>query len=156
MATDTTKKVIVDIDGTIAKVGERIKYLKQSPKDWDSFYNACFDDEPIQAIVDLVNKLSWEYDIVFCTGRRESIRWQTAQWLNEHFGESAAFYYRSDDLLMRPDKDHRHDTEVKPELLARAGLTTDNVAFILEDRNSMVKRWREIGFTCLQVAEGDF
>lgn len=150
------KKVIVDIDGTVAKVGERIKFLQQSPKDWDSFYNACFDDEPIPAIVDLVNKLSWEYDIVFCTGRRGSVRSQTAQWLNEHFGDCGAFYHCPDDLLMRPDKDHRHDTEVKPELLARAGLTTDNVAFILEDRNSMVKRWRELGFTCLQVAEGDF
>lgn len=30
------------------------------------------------------------------------------------------------------------------------------VAFILEDRNSMVKKWRELGFKCLQVADGDF
>ena len=36
------KTVIVDIDGTISKVGERLKYLLQSPKDWDSFYNDCF------------------------------------------------------------------------------------------------------------------
>ena len=30
--------VVVDIDGTISKVGDRIKCLEQSPKDWDSFY----------------------------------------------------------------------------------------------------------------------
>jgi hypothetical protein len=39
--------VIVDIDGTISKVGDRIKYLKQDPKDWESFYKDCFEDEPI-------------------------------------------------------------------------------------------------------------
>ena len=38
--------VIVDIDGTIAKVGDRLKYLQQEPKDWDSFYEHCNEDNP--------------------------------------------------------------------------------------------------------------
>jgi hypothetical protein len=41
-------------------------------------------------------------------------------------------------------------------LLAKAGIPLDEIAFVLEDRNSMVKKWRELGLTCLQVAEGDF
>jgi hypothetical protein len=57
---------------------------------------------------------------------------------------------------MRPNGDLRHDTEVKPELLATAGITPENTVCILEDRNSMVKKWRELGFTCLQVEDGDF
>ena len=48
------KQIIVDIDGTISRIGERLKYLIQSPKDWDSFYGDCFDDEPIIEIVGLV------------------------------------------------------------------------------------------------------
>ena len=27
---------------------------------------------------------------------------------------------------------------------------------VLDDRNQVVKMWRENGLTCLQVAEGDF
>ena len=36
------------------------------------------------------------------------------------------------------------------------GLDFSDVAFILEDRDSMVKKWRDLGLTCLQVAYGDF
>ena len=50
---DMKRTVIVDIDGTISKVGDRLKFLKQTPKDWDSFYNDCFEDEPILEIIDL-------------------------------------------------------------------------------------------------------
>lgn len=56
----------------------------------------------------------------------------------------------------RPDGDHRHDTEVKPELLANAGVGPKEVLCILEDRDSMVAKWRELGYRCLQVAEGKF
>lgn len=145
--------VIVDIDGTISKVGERLKYLKQEPKDWDSFYNDCFDDEPIPEMVRLVDALCHKYTLVFCTGRRASCREKTIAWIKKHF-TFEWFYWHA--ILMRPNNDKRHDTEVKPELLEIAGFTPDNVAFILEDRSSMVKKWRELGFTCLQVAEGDF
>jgi uncharacterized HAD superfamily protein len=148
------KTVIVDIDGTISRVGERIKYLQQELKDWDLFYNDCFEDEPILNIVDLVYDLYLQrYNIVFCTCRRESCREKTIKWLNQHFEPEIAKFST---LLMRHNNDHRHDIEVKPELLKNAGIEFDSIAFILEDRNSMVKKWRELGLTCLQVAEGDF
>ena len=90
-------------------------------------------------------------EIVFCTGRRESVREKTKEWL---FWNVIA----SDDpnLLMRKDGDWRHDTEVKPELLQKEGITPDDVYFILEDRDSMVAKWRELGYRCLQVANGKF
>lgn len=149
------KYIVCDIDGTISKVGARLKYLQQDPPDWDKFYDDCFEDEPIYPILNLIEEL-WEYsnyEILFCTGRRESCRSKTDKWLSKH-----SYMCRSIDysLLMRPDNDHRHDTEVKPELLAAAGITPENTAFIIEDRNSMVKKWRELGFTCIQPAEGDF
>lgn len=148
------KTVIVDIDGTIAKVGERLKYILQEPKDWDSFYNDCFEDEPVSNIISLVHCIAQRYAIVFCTGRRSSVRDKTVAWLEKHL--SISFLIPQYSLLMRPNNDTRHDTEVKPELLEIAGYTPDNVTFILEDRTSMVKKWRELGFTCLQVADGDF
>lgn len=146
--------VIVDIDGTISQVGERLKYLKQEPKDWDSFYNDCFEDEPIMEMIDLVYSLYLQgYQLVFCTGRRESCREKTEKWLYRYFEPEVAF---NSILLMRPNNDHRHDTEIKPMLLETAGINHDSIDFVLEDRNSMVKKWRELGLRCLQVAEGDF
>lgn len=57
---------------------------------------------------------------------------------------------------MRKDGNYRHDTEVKPELLAKKGINPTDVWFILEDRDSMVAKWRELGYRCLQVADGKF
>ena len=68
------KIVIIDIDGTISKVGDRLKYLQQTPTDWDSFYEACFEDEPIIEVIELVKHLEQKYQILYCTGRRESVR----------------------------------------------------------------------------------
>lgn len=138
--------LIVDIDGTIANPEKRIHYLLQEKKDWDSFYEECNTDTPIKPIIDLISKLAFYHKIVFCTGRRESVRQKTLNWLATYYD-----WVDTDDLLMRKDGDFRHDTLVKPELIE--GL---EVALILEDRNAMVKKWRELGHTCLQVADGDF
>lgn len=144
--------IVVDIDGTIAKVGDRLKYLQQEKKDWDAFYEHCDEDEPIDEMCQLVADLFvLGRDIVFCTGRRESVREKTRNWLTQNVISTY-----DDELLMRKDKDWRHDTEVKPELLAKASITPDDVYFILEDRDSMVAKWRELGYRCLQVADGKF
>lgn len=144
--------IVVDIDGTIAKVGDRLKYLQQEKKDWDAFYEHCDEDEPIDEMCQLVADLFvLGRDIVFCTGRRESVREKTKNWLTQNVMSTF-----DDELLMRKDGDWRHDTEVKPELLQKAGITPDKVYFILEDRDSMVAKWRELGYRCLQVADGKF
>jgi hypothetical protein len=142
--------VVVDIDGTISKVGDRLKYLQQNPTNWDSFYESCFEDDPIIEIVELVKHLEKKYQILYCTGRRESVRKITVNWIDNFIGSNYIA------ILMRPNGDKRHDTEVKPEMLNKFGIELDNVAFVLEDRNSMVNKWRELGLKCLQVADGDF
>lgn len=144
--------IVVDIDGTIAKVRDRLKYLQQEKKDWDAFYEHCDEDEPIDEMCQLVADLFvLGRDIVFCTGRRESVREKTRNWLTQNVISTY-----DDELLMRKNGDWRHDTEVKPELLQKAGITPDDVYFILEDRDSMVAKWRELGYRCLQVANGEF
>ena len=138
--------LLIDIDGTVSIVGDRLKFLKE--KDWDSFYEACDEDNPNHNIVHLLQKVKDNYDFVFCTGRRESVREKTEKWLNT--------YKIGGRLLMRKDGDYRHDTIVKPELLEEAGIPLYMIALVLEDRNSMVAKWRELGLTCMQVANGDF
>ena len=142
--------IVVDVDGTLTKVGDRVKCLEQKPANWDEFYDRCGEDEPVQPIIDLVNKLQLSHFTVFLTGRRESCRDATMLWFRQNH------VLGPDALLMRPDDDFRHDTILKPELLKQHGISADMIAFALEDRNSMVAKWRELGVTCLQVAEGDF
>ena len=147
--------VICDIDGTISIVGERLKYLQCDPQDWDAFYADCFDDEPITEMCVLVEALFISgYKIVFLTGRRRSTEEKTRAWIGKYLPKLGDCYT----LLMRDNADHRHDTEVKPQelkkYLSEEGLL--RIAFILEDRNSMVAKWREMGFRCLHVAEGEF
>ena len=150
------KFIIVDIDGTISKVGDRLKYLQQENKDWDSFYEHCDEDEPIEDIICLITELyDMGYEVVFCTGRRESIREKTKEWLFWNVMPSD-----TPNLLMRKDSDWRHDTDVKPELLEnwmqRNAIKPSDIFLILEDRDSMVAKWRELGYRCLQVADGKF
>lgn len=143
-------KVVFDIDGTLSIVGDRLKYLQETPPNWDAFYGACGEDacnDPIWEIYAAMEDMG--HEIYFVTGRRESCRKNTIGWMLRNMIEC------QDDkhLLMRKDGDLRHDTEVKPELIEDF---KDEILVIFEDRNSMVKKWRELGYTCVQVADGDF
>ena len=145
--------VICDIDGTITKVGDRTKYIKTDPKDWDAFYAACGEDKPNQSIIDLLLFLSKNCTIVFFSGRRESCRAKTEKWIEAHFPKS--FKYVG--LAMRSDGDGRPDVEVKPEFLdGIPDYDKKRILCFIEDRTCMVKKWRELGYTCLQVADGDY
>lgn len=156
---ENNKYVIVDIDGTIANCSERAeKYLKKGEEDWDGFYDSCAGDKPIYPIIELVKNLAKSYKIVFATGRRETCRADTIEWITKYFGECDLKMPPL--ILMRENGDKRHDTLVKPIILKTffdfVGLNMSDIAFILEDRDSMVAKWREMGYTCLQVADGNF
>ena len=140
--------VIFDIDGTLSIVGDRLKYLQLIPPDWDAFYNACGMDTCNEAVWAIYRAMSEKYAIRFVTGRRESCRSDTLKWMKDNL-----IRCHSDQLFMRKDGDKRHDTEVKPELVA--GFMED-ILCVFEDRNSMVDKWRKLGLTCVQVADGDF
>ena len=139
-------QVIFDIDGTLADTSHRQHHLAN--KDWESFYNAMPGDAPIQPIIDLCNMYfnSGSY-ILLVTGRPESHRELTREWLNKH-------HVLFDEIRMRPTGDHRPDTEVKMELVSPWDIA--NTELVVEDRSSMVRAWRERGLLCLQCAEGNF
>lgn len=143
------KYVIVDIDGTIADCTERARKYLGVQKDWDSFYAHCEDDFVIEPIAELVRHLSEKWRIVYCSGRREECREATLRWLRRHHLD---FH---DVLLLRPNRNTTHDTDIKPKLL-NSFCTKDDVAFIIEDRDSMVSLWRAMGYTVLQPAPGNF
>lgn len=145
---------IFDIDGTIADASHRLHHIEGDIKNWDAFFSECDKDRKIDNIVNVLNTLTLhQYPVYFITGRNESIRDKTEFWIRQNT------LVRHPIIYMRKDNDHRQDIEVKPELMQQ--LIKDYQAIkeqvvIFEDRTSVVKKWRELGFTCLQVCDGDY
>lgn len=131
----------------LAKDSDRLKYLT-GQKDWDSFYEACGEDSVNEPVAEIFRIMKLHYKVKIVTGRRESVKAKTMEWLTKN--NLMTPYY---DIHMRKNGDTRHDTIVKPELVADF---IGDILMVFEDRNSMVKKWRELGITCLQVADGDF
>ena len=148
------KTIVVDIDGTLTNLDHRLSLIEGTKKLWEDFYNECSYDVPYPEIINLVNLLikSNNYNIVFCTGRPEYVREKTIEWLTVYLDIDEY----NIELLMRSSKDWREDTIVKPKLLENEGLTPDKVEFILDDRDSVVKKFRELGYKVLQVTNGNF
>lgn len=138
---DRSRAIIVDLDGTLADMGERRPYD----------FMDCGNDQPHPHIVKLVRsyKLVQRVYVLIVSGRKEQCRFITQSWLR-------AWGVPWDALFMRPDDDNRPDDVFKLELFEREIGPQYNIDFVLDDRNKVVRMWRGIGLPCLQVAEGDF
>lgn len=141
------RSILVDIDGTLALRNGR------GPFDWAKVST----DLPNEPIVQLVENLAWQgYHVVFMSGRKDTgdCRKDTIQWLKDNL----SFLKQTDvpELYMRHEDDGRSDDDVKYELFDWHIRNHYDVAWVIDDRDRVVKMWREIGLTCLQVAEGNF
>lgn len=138
------KAIICDLDGTLALHNNR------SPYD----YNKLGTDLLNQPIAEIVRAFAWykNYTVIYLSGREDSCRDLTEQWLEKQHVPTDPPHI----LLMRSAKDHRKDAIVKQELFDNYVRENYWVKFVLDDRDQVVKMWRELGLTCLQVAYGNF
>jgi len=139
---------IFDIDGTLSDASHRMHHIQKDPKDWDAFFDACADDPPHGHIVSLAVTLAKHTPIIFVSGRAERCRNATASWL--------ARYGLGGQLYMRADGDHAPDTDIKSAVLDLILAQGNVLIMAFDDRDSVVKMWRERGVPCAQVAPGDF
>ncbi len=142
------KFVIFDLDGTLALIDHRLHFIKNGNRDWDSFHAACVDDivnDPLR----LINRSLYNESvgIIILTGRVESVREQTIEWLNKN-------HIMYDKLVMRKDGDRRPDYEIKKEFIDSFG--KDKIICVFEDRDRVVEMWRKEGLVCLQVSNGKY
>jgi len=69
------KKVIFDLDGTIALIDHRRHFVEGKNKDWDMFFKACVNDEPNKPVIEILNILSLKgYIIIIVSGRSADMR----------------------------------------------------------------------------------
>jgi predicted kinase len=138
---DLPPAVLVDIDGTVAVMGDR------GPYDW----HRVREDVPHRAVIDAVRAMHAAGNaVIFCTGRDETSRTDTEAWLDEHVGIAY------EELFMRPMGDHRRDSIVKQEIFDSRIRRRWRIVGVFEDRQHVVRMWRSLGLTVFQVAEGDY
>lgn len=128
---------IVDIDGTLAKMGDR------SPYD----YTRVSEDTLHSHVAEIVRNLPGK--VIVMSGRESSCMDDTWKWL-------VRFDLTPTELLMRATGDGRKDAVVKAELFDRYVRHNYHVRAVLDDRTQVVQMWRSIGLPCFQVAPGDF
>jgi hypothetical protein len=59
-------------------------------------------------------------------------------------------------IIMRKDGDHRPDTEAKKELVESLLAQGSQIRGIFEDRPSVCRLWRSMGFTVFQMTHEEF
>lgn len=132
--------IIVDIDGTLAHMQGR------SPYDYTLVHTDTID----KIILGIVKKMeNIALSVIIVSGRPDSCIEQTHKWLEDN-------NVPYDKLLMRKTGDERRDDIIKSEIYDSEIKEKYNVLFVLDDRDRVVKMWREKGLKCLQVAEGNF
>lgn len=137
-----TDCVIFDIDGTLADLSHRLRFLEKS--DWKRFFSEAHKDLPIESVIKMNNVLASQFQIVVVSGRCSSIRSETWTWLDDN---GVIF----DELHMRKEGDHRPDHIVKEEILRE--IQKDYVVkYVFDDRQSVVDMWRRNGITTFQCA----
>ena len=152
-----TKGLIFDLDGTLADIEtRRVISIKENGKmDWDIFFdpkNISLDipNRPVITMARLLKESG--HRIVILSGRSKVTKDATREWLKQ-------FDVPFDILKMRPDnKEFKFmpDDQLKKLWLDQLFPNTDDVLCVFDDRDKVVKMWRENGLSCLQVAEGNF
>ena len=166
------KTVIFDLDGTLANIDTRRNMsLKPNGKlDWDIFADPSSIlnwDVPNAPVIKMAQLFKADgFRIVIFSGRNDRGFDATVQWLNNN-------HVPFDLLVMRPDKfkdkswpiadgnPATSDMRFMPdEILKKKMLDTfvdiNDVFLVVDDRDKVVKMWRDLGLNTFQVAPGNF
>jgi len=134
--------VIVDVDNTVTTYDPAVRNIYEHEK--------AYDDPPNEDVCRLVRTIGGTgTPLIFCSGRFEMHRDVTERWLKR-------YDLRPTSLFMRADGDYRTDDVIKSEIYEREIVGRWRVWLVIDDRDRVVKMWRALGLTCLQVREGAF
>lgn len=141
---------IFDMDGTLCDSDHRKHHLENGKKDWAGWFRNMDQDPVHEDVADFYNyAIERNIPVFICTGRDEGYRSVSQFWLDQN-----GFF--PDGLYMRRTGDRRDDSIVKKEMLEEIRALGYNPVLAFDDRDRVVKMWRENGVRCFQVAPGDF
>lgn len=128
---------VIDIDGVVADVRHRLHYLR-GRKQWHAFFAGAADDPLLDVGAALARQLALDHDVVWLSGRPESLREVTQRWLDHHGLPTGR-------LVLRRAGDYRPAAQTKVELLRElAGISM--VAAVVDDDPDVVAAVAAAGF----------
>jgi len=148
------KTAIFDLDGTLALIDKRRALAaKDNGKiNWKTFFapDNIQLDEPNTPVIEMAKMLKAQgHSVVIFSGRDSISRTETIAWLNK-------FGVPFDVLKMRPQGTFTPDDVLKQDWLDQLFPDRSDVLCIFDDRDKVVKMWRDNGISCFQVAPGNF
>tara|TARA_R110002020_G_scaffold205738_2_gene410395 strand:+ start:173 stop:736 length:564 start_codon:yes stop_codon:yes gene_type:complete len=157
------RDIIFDVDGTLMNISERLtetnkRYDKKDQRDkwWDMFLNNKVMKDNDTCNIDVVLMLHCLMDkgnrIIITSARNIKHKATTIWQLENHCGLTPDLYK----IYLRKDNDMRPDSIVKKELLEQIKTDGYDPTIAFDDRDQVVKMWRELGLICYQVREGSF
>lgn len=142
-ASGLQKAVICDLDGTLSLFDEK---GHRGPYDASKADQDDINESVLGLLWAMINQ---DYEVIFVSGREEVYKPQTLLFL-------AKCGLESQPLFMRAKGDFRKDWIVKNELFLNNIANKWEIVFILDDRDQVVKMWRDMGLQCFQVNYGAF
>ena len=134
---------VFDIDGVLADVRHRLRFVEGRPKDWDAFFDAAVDDPPLAQGVRLAQESAKDCEVVYVTGRPERCRADTLAWFGQHGLPEGQ-------LSMRRRRDFRPARVAKLELLRRLA-SGRTVAVVVDDDEQVCEAYEIAGFRVLRA-----
>jgi len=140
--------VICDIDGTLADITHRLKYVKDcEKKEWKRFFAECGEDPVREDVYNILKGFQNDgHPVVLVSGRPEEYRWTTQLWLDKNGIEYDA-------LLMRGIGDKRDDDVVKQEIYDKY-LKHYPIECVIDDRPRVIRMWRKNNLVVVDVGSG--
>lgn len=148
------KTVIFDLDGTLALIDKRRAKaaLPNGKMNWKTFFapENIQLDEPNWPVIESFKALQKAGHIVgIFSGRDDISKTETKDWL-------ASFGIQPDFLRMRRNGSFVPDDKLKKLWLDDLIKDGHEVMCVFDDRDKVVKMWRENGIACFQVNYGNF
>ena len=138
---DVRPLAVIDIDGVLADVRHRVRFLERPAPDYRRFFAAAPRDPLLSEGRDVVRRLAEVCEIVYLSGRPEYCRHDTLDWFARHDLPTG-------DLHLRPHRDYRPARLFKVEVL-RGLRRRAPVSVVVDDDPDVIAAVTAAGFDVL-------
>lgn len=139
--------VVFDMDGVLSDASRRQHYLDWPYRDWEAFFQACGEDDPIAEVARLLDSLDPALNILLLTARPLRVRPQTLAWLHR-------YELRWDCLVMRDWDDFGSSAMFKQRIVGEFRDYGFDLRLAFEDDRRNVDMFHRQGVPCVYIHSG--
>lgn len=139
--------VVFDMDGVLSDAAGRQHYLDHPYRDWESFFEACGEDDLIDEVARLLEVLDDDLRIVLLTARPIRVQAQTLGWLDR-------YGLRWDLLIMRDIGDYQASRAFKRRTVGELRHAGFELRLAFEDDRRNVDMFHAEGVPCVYIHSG--